>query len=383
MRAKGLKYNWAGEQYIQQLYKTLGPVFARVKPIVYAAPFTPPVRWKADQKRNWGGAFLTGHYQDYADYLVDYLKYSRLEQKVNIDLLSLQNEPDVAAPWDSTRWTGEQLRNFLKILGRTLKAEGMSTKLMAPEGSTWDQTAMELAPILRDPEARKYLGVLASHSYGWHDLVGRGRELMRSTAARERLPLWVSEMSILDAPEDPTMLTAMRVAHYMYQDFVEAGASAWIYCLTITRLDPVLPGSVGLLSPPKDGALVVPKRFWAFGNYSRFVQPGWKRVRVDGLSFANSAFVSPKGDRFALVALNNAISPRPASYDFGAWEPVGVEAYRTSKDSNLAPVSGAEVEGNTLRATLAPTSVTTFVGQLRRASRRAPRCVAPGEAGQP
>jgi len=383
LRSRGLKYNWSKEAYIRQFYESLSPVFARVRPVVYAVPYTPPARWKADKAPNWGGALLPQHYHDYADYLADFLKYSRLEHKVNIDVLSLQNEPDVAAPYASARWTGEELRDFLKVLGATLRAEGLSTKLMVSEGSTWDQTAIEVAPILQDPEARKYVGILASHSYGWDDLVDRGRRFMQSATARHGLPLWMSEMSILDRPEDPSIRTAMKVAHYMYRDFVEAGVSAWIYCLAIARIDPIMPGSLGILAPPKNGALVIPKRFWAFANYSRFVQPGWKRMQVEGLAFANAGFVGPQGDRFALVALNNAFRPRGASYDFGAWDPIDVETFRTSKDSDLASVPGTQIEGNTLRATLAPASITTFVGCLKQAARPPRPCVALEESDGP
>jgi O-glycosyl hydrolase len=383
LRSTGLRYNWPKEGYMRSLSRSLPPVLARVHPILLASPFTPPVGWKADKKNNWGGKFVTAHSRDYALYLADFLKYFRQEHKLDIDVLSVQNEPDVAAPWDSTRWTGEELRDFLKVLGATLREEGLSTKLMIPEGSTWDQTAIKTAPSLQDPQARTYIGILASHSYGWEDIVDRGRNLMQSTAARYGLPLWTSEMSILGQPDDSSMHAALVIARAMYRDFVEAGVSAWIYCLTMARADPNLPASLGLFAPPKDGALAIPKRFWAFANYSRFAQPGWKRMRIDGLGFANTGFVSASGDRFAIVALNSSLNPRPASYNFGAWKPSAVEAFRTAKDCDLAPVPGAWVDGNTLRATLAPVSVTTFVGRLERASHAPRGCVAPGESTEP
>ncbi|MCX7011574.1 MAG: hypothetical protein NTW86_03235 [Candidatus Sumerlaeota bacterium] len=365
-RAKGLKYNWAKDPFTRRLFQALPLVYARVKkPILYAAPFTPPPRWKADKKAFWGGAVLPEHYGDYAEYLADFLKYCKQEQHANIDVLSLQNEPDVAASWESARWTGEELRDFLKILAAKLKAEGLSTKLMAPEGSNWDQTAIKIAPILEDPEARPLVGVLASHSYVSIDLVDRGRGIMQSIARSSGLPLWTSEMCIMGPPDNPAMPAAMNIAHCMYRDFVEADVSAWIYCFAIARVLPESPGSMGVLSPPKDGALVIPKRFWAFANYSRFVQPGWKRMQVEGLAFANTGFVSPQGDRFALVALNGSGRPRPARYDFGASTPMDVETFRTSKEEDLASVSGARVEGNALRVLLPPTSVTTFVGRLK------------------
>jgi glucuronoarabinoxylan endo-1,4-beta-xylanase len=361
LRRKGIIYNWPATKEAQAIFGDLKPIFARVKPILYFVPFSPPARWKSSRRLNWGGLLLREHYQDYAGYLADFIKYCERVKGIKVDILSLQNEPDVAAPWSSCRWTEEELRAFLQIAGPVFQREGLTTRIMAPEGSSWDQTAMKAAPLLEDPAGR-YIGIVASHSYGWDDIVDRGRDVVRSLADRRGVPVWMSEMSTMGPPDDASMGTALKVARYMYRDLVEADASAWIYCFTI--FIPEFQGSMGLLSPIGNGELRIPKRFWAFANFSRFVQPGWKRISIDGLGFANAGFVSPAQDRFTIVALNASFHPRPATYEFGNWRVSSVDVFRTSKDEDLRSVGAAHTGPNGFSATLAPISVTTFSGKL-------------------
>ena len=211
----------------------------------------------------------------------------------------------------------------------------LSLKFMMSEGASWDDAWLEVAPILADAQA-PFVGILASHSYGDYDLVDEGRSLFRAASQQYKIPVWMSEMSIIGPPDDPSMDTALRIAHVMYRDIVQGRARPGSSCTVI--FDPDFPGSLGILSPvTATGKLVVPKRFWAMANYTHFVRPGWKRIRIDGLSFANGVFIGPEGDRFAIVALNASVNVHPATYHFGDWTLSSVEAYATSEQSNLAP----------------------------------------------
>lgn len=362
LRAKGLRYNWHEDTYTQLVYEALQPILKRTKPILYAVPFTPPIQWKSDKRPNLGGVLLPEYYQEYADYLADFVNYYQKEHGLTIDVLSLQNEPDVAAPWESARWTGEELQSFLKVIGPTFRQRGLTTKLMVSEGSSWAQAWVRAAPSLRDDAARQYVSILASHSYNYGDQVQRGRELMRAASERYAIPLWMTEMSIIGPPDDPTMTAATSIAYTIYRDLVEANASAWIYCFVI--FNPAFPGSMGVLSPPNQDRLVIPKRFWAIANYSRFIRPGWQRIEIEGLGFANAGFISPERDRFAIVALNAIPSARPATYDFDEWEVTSVQAFCTSSERDLASIEGVQRAPHSFSATLTPLSVTTFVGTL-------------------
>ena len=182
---------------------------------------------------------------------------------------------------------------------------------------------------------------MASHSYGSFE--DKARRQFAAASARNGKPVWMSEMSLMfpPAPDDPGMNAAMQIARYLHRDLVEGRASAWIYCFAIFTSK--FPGSMGVLSPadgqgPLRGKLVVPKRFWTMANYSHFVRPGWKLMQIDGVGFANTGFVNPKGDGFVIVALNPSAQPQPTAYEFGQGTIGSVEAFATTADLDLARI---------------------------------------------
>ena len=357
------RYDWAADAHTQSTWKAIEPVLRRTKPVIYAVPFTPPVRWKTNGQPGHGGSLKREHYREYAEYLVDFLDYHHRVLGVEIDVLSVQNEPGVPAPWDSCIWTGAELRDFLKILAPAVRARGLRTRLMLSEGTAWTGAWEHLLPTLQDPVSRRLLDIMASHSYGAAD--DKARRMFAAASARNGKPVWMSEMSLMfpPAPDDPGMNAAIQLARYMHHDLVEAHASAWIYCFAIFTSK--FPGSMGILSPAdSQGSLVVPKRFWAMANYSRFVRPGWKLIGIDGIGYANTGFVDPKGDGFVIVALNPSEKPQPTVYDFGQKTIGNVEAFATTAELDLARIAPPETHLHGFTVTLLPRSVTTFVGTL-------------------
>ena len=364
LRAKGLQYDWEKDPFTQAVWNAVSLALQHARaPILYAVPFTPPIRWKTNGMPNFGGAVPPQDYSAYVEYLADFVTYYKVVHGIDISVLSLQNEPDISVYWESCRWTGDQLRDFLQVLGPIFRARGFPAKIMLPEGSTWDESWIRTMPSLESTEARKYIGILASHTYGDFDLVDQGRALMQAAAAQYSLPIWMSETSIIGPPDDTSMFAGLQIAHRIYRDLTEGNASAWIYCFVIFNAK--FPGSMGVLAPVKDGQVVVPKRFWTIANYSHFVRPGWHRVQIDGITFANSAFVNSTTDEFAIIALNATVNGRPATYEFGPFNVSDVKAYRTSKELDLAEVESPLTEAHQFSATAAPFSVTTFVGKLK------------------
>jgi O-glycosyl hydrolase len=391
--ALGLRYNWGADQRTQAVWQAIQPVLnmnkpmqtmlKKNRPIIYAVPFTPPSCWKifttqypfnpncADKSdpKLCGGKLDPNHYQDYAAYLADFVDYYHKVLHVDIDVLSLQNEPNFAAPWDSCCWTGAELRDFLKMLAPIIHARGLNPKLMLPEGSTWNQAWLLLQPTLQNPAALSLLNIMASHSYGTpQEHVSRAN--FAAAAAQNGLPVWMSEMSIIGPPEDAGMGAAMSIAQYLQRDLVDGQASVWIYCFAVFR--PYMhniKGSLSVLSVAKDGSLVVPKRFWTMANYSHFVRQGWKRIKIDGLGFVNTGFINPEANGFAIVVLNPTVKPQSAAYDFGNWTIGAVEAFCTTDKLDLYHDQGHHVvpvatQPHRFTVTLPPRSVTTFTGEL-------------------
>jgi glucuronoarabinoxylan endo-1,4-beta-xylanase len=364
LRKQGLRYDWQHDIRTQNVYKAVAPALKRGGMIVYAVPFSPPARWKSNNQLTLGGSVAREQYREYAEYLADFVDYYRKMHGVTIDVLSLQNEPDVTAPWDSCRWTGKELAEFLKVLAPVFQERRLATAFMLPEGTSWRSTCMLAAPALDDPETRRLVGILASHSYQSDTAGDLGRELLRGASERYKLPVWMSEMCLMWTPDDPGMDAALKIAGMIHDDIVRGGAAAWIYCFVI--FTPKFPGSMGVLSPvTAAGELVVPKRFWAMANYSRFVRPGWKRIRVEGSALPSSAFVSPDGDRVAIVAINPGDKERSATYDFGDRTVSSIETYTTSNSADLKSSPLQPGERQSLAVTLPPRSITTIVGSLR------------------
>jgi glucuronoarabinoxylan endo-1,4-beta-xylanase len=362
-------YGWAKDDNTQAVWKCIQEVRKRTRPIIYAVPFSPPARWKDNKWLTNGGSLKRKHYRDYAEYLVDFLDYYHKVLGVNVDVLSLQNEPDIAAPWLSCIWSGAELCDFLKILAPLIRDRKLKTQLMLSEGTAWTSAWKRLQPTLEDPAARPLLGILAAHSY--NNPTDQARRRFAEAAQRTGLPVWMSEMSLMQppAPDDPGMNAALLLAEYIHRDVVEGRASAWIYCFAIFTSK--FPGSMGVLSPPDGegplkGRLVVPKRFWTMTNYSRFVRPGWKLMQIDGAAVANTGFVGPAGNRFVVVALNSASIPRRVTYDFGNRSVGAVEAFATTVDMNFDKAPPPKTQSHRFDATLPPRSVTTFVGNLER-----------------
>jgi O-glycosyl hydrolase len=165
-------------------------------------------------------------------------------------------------------------------------------------------------------------------------------------------------------PDDPGMNAALKIADYIHRDLTDAHASVWVYCFAIFTSS--FQGSMGVLSPADgaQGALVVPKRFWAMANYSRFVRPGWKMIQIDGMGFDNTGFVSPDGGSFVVVAVNAGLNPQPVNYDFGGRTIGAVKAFATTANLDLGEVSPPTAAPHGFGATLAARSVTAFVGTL-------------------
>lgn len=375
-------YDWAHNEETQAEWRAFQPILhpapapgmyilRRIKPILYAVPFSPPAQWK-DNNSLIHGSLRPEYYQAYAQYLVSFLAYWH-SLGADIDVISVQNEPGIAAPWASCLWTGDQMRDFVKILAPMIQARGLHTKIMLSEGTNWSGAWMHLKPALDDPAGAPLVDVMASHSYqlvASDPYADPGRALFKQAWEQTHKPVWMSEMSLMQPPQndDPSILAGLRIAHYIHLDMTEARASAWIYCFAIFVTYPPGTtqqlGSMGVLSPSDlDGKLHVPKRLWAMANYSRFARPGWKLMEVDG-SFDNTGFVSPDGNSFAVVAVNPNTTPLAARYDFANRTIGNLKAYVTDDTRDLAPAAAPSAGAHDFAATLPPRSVTTFSGSF-------------------
>lgn len=126
---------------------------------LFASPWSPPAEWKSNGSDVKGGELLEEHYADWANFLNDYYNYMK-KQGVEIDAISIQNEPDWNTDYQSCIWTGEKLAKFLREYGHLIEC-----KIIAPETVHFNREMHD--PILNDEEACRELDILGGHFYGW------------------------------------------------------------------------------------------------------------------------------------------------------------------------------------------------------------------------
>jgi glucuronoarabinoxylan endo-1,4-beta-xylanase len=322
--------------------------------IVWSTPWTPPAWMKSNNDVNNGGYLLPSHYQDYANYLATYIQHYQTWFKVRIAAVSLQNEPDITASYESCNWTGQEFHDFLAgFLIPTFKKDGITAKVIMPEQSGWfDNLA---GPTLADPTTANFIYGVATHDY-W----GTITPFADAEAAGKRV--WETEVSNLGT-NDPSINDALYWAQALHTSLVVGHANAWHYWWLFTS------DSTGQSLITGDGfsTFTVNKRLWTIGNFSRFVRPGFRMV---GLSSNNpesgvytSAFLRQDSGQLVIVAINSNNNTTNLGVNLPAYLVSSLTPYRTSATEDLATLLSFPVSGNSFSYALAPQSVTTFVGQ--------------------
>ena len=97
--------------------------------ILTCAPWSPPPFMKTNNKMNQGGKLLSEYYDLYADYLIKYILEMR-KKGINVEYLSLQNEPEATQTWDSCIYTPEEMIKLAKVIHPKLLKENLENGLL-------------------------------------------------------------------------------------------------------------------------------------------------------------------------------------------------------------------------------------------------------------
>jgi glucosylceramidase len=257
------------------------------------------------------------YYDALARYYLRYLQeYER--NGVFIDYLSLFNEPGVY-----TKIPYNEIRDLLKShVGPRLQSSGLKTRLMLSESPVRGDALAKYPTVLDDPEARKFVAVLAYHGYDLkdHDKIARLHQRYPD------LPLWMTE--ICHAYEAGTS-KQMKLPREDFEDGdfwgqqifsdLEAGASAWIYWNMILdekggpwAISPIH----GNPDPNVQHPVVVINRetqkitytglYYYLAHFSKFIRPGAVRVAVHGAQDGIRCLAFRGADKGLITELMNS-----------------------------------------------------------------------------
>ena len=317
---------------------------------IWAAPWSPPAEWKSNGSTNNGGRLLPEHYQDWADRLADFA-LSMEESGFPLIYLSAQNEPGWVADWETCQWTPQELLTFIRdYLGPAVAKRGLDLPLLAPESQDWTTLRSFADPLLADPVAASYLGVIAVHPYG-------GSPFAYTTPSEMGKEFWETEWSTRAL--DSGMTSGLELARSIHNHLTTGSVNAYHYWW-LTHAD--LGASGGLIQ-----AGTVTKRLWVMGNYARFVRPGSRRIGAELLdprvtaSLSVSAYCNETATRLIIVAVNSNAVTQPIHCELGGVQVSEVVPWVTSDTLDLEAQTA--LPGRTsFSYDLPPSSVTTFVG---------------------
>ncbi len=314
---------------------------------IFASPWSPPASWKSNNSDSNGGELLESHYADWANYLNDYYKYMK-NQGVTIDAVSIQNEPDWNASYQSCIWSGEKMAKFLRQYGSLIEC-----KIVAPEAIHFSKNMHE--PILNDPEACAQLDIMGGHFYGWD---GSSYPL----AAKKGKEVWMTEFLINERQQNNNQNINWKDDGFLFarsvNDAMLANMSAWVH-YSLKRYYGCL--GDGTYGTTNNG---ITKRGYILSHYAKYVS-GTTRIRhsLDDATgkLTSSAYLSVTGDSVVVMVLNPSSNTYSTTLSL-PFNTKGCMQIVTTETQNVQKTSLAlDEETYQPLVTVAPYSVNTYI----------------------
>jgi glucuronoarabinoxylan endo-1,4-beta-xylanase len=374
---------------------------ARGAKYIIGSTWTPPASYKTNNNENDGGHLKPENYEAWATTIASFAKSNSLYA------MSPGNEGDFAScgstepcngSYPTTLYTANEMVAFVKVLGPKLKAAGV--KLLGPEASEWLHVWSNLSATGSEPGNKNSSDPLkcgcfansiaagasalskcsstctsgGGYDYGhwlykdkaaWDALDIMGVHQYDTQVAEpwpadvpDKKPVWQTEMSgVKWWPEQgpsTDIKNGVATAGWFHNALTAGEANAWLwwwYNGTSTN--------EGLYNNNTDT-----KRHYTFGNYTKFVRPGYVRVDIAGSIPTDVLLSAYKGTdgTVVVVAINkgSAAANVPITID-GGTAPASCTPNVTSASDNLAAKTAVTVSGGIFTAALAATTVTTFV----------------------
>lgn len=281
---------------------------------IFASPWSPPKWMKDSEQMCQGGKLKEACRPVWAKF---YVRFAEMMKEKGLSLwgFSVQNEPDGQTPWENCLYSPEEERDFIRDhLGPELEKSGLDLKLIA-----WDHNRDDLFlrahTIYSDPDAAKYVWGMGWHWYGdaryewWADAAGQScfDNVRKTHELRPEKHLIVTETCQECGAHLGDWSLAERYAESIIRDF-NNWCEAWIDWNFLLNKDGG-PNHVGnvcsapLLADLEKDHVIFNPSYYAFGHFSRHIQPGARRVlcATNRDCMEATAFLNPNGNLVAVV----------------------------------------------------------------------------------
>ncbi|HPH32985.1 MAG TPA: glycoside hydrolase family 30 protein, partial [Chitinophagaceae bacterium] len=277
---------------------------------LFGSPWSPPAWMKDNNDMLHGGKLKPEFYNSWAMY---YTKFIKEYEKEGIPVwgISVQNEPMATQRWESCLYTAEEERDFLKNhLGPTMHKEGLKDKKIIVWDHNRDLIYQRARTYFDDPEAAKYAWGIGFHWYeDWSGGQPMYDNLKRVYEAYPDKNIMFTEgcAESFNATRYKAWVLGEEYGRSMINDFNNGmvGFTDWNILLDETGG----PNHVQnfcfapIHGDTKTGQLIYTNAYYYIGHFSKFIQPGAKRIISSPTrsQLLSTAFLNPDGSVTVVV----------------------------------------------------------------------------------
>ena len=296
---------------------------------VFASIWSPPASMKTNGS-TIGGSLSTSSYADYAAFLKSFYTYMGGAGGA-VDIISVQNEPNVVVTYISCTWSATQLYNFTKN-----NAAAIGAPFMMPETYNYDTSYSD--STLNDATAAANVSYIGLHLYG-------AQMKTYTLAVQKQKKIWMTE-HFFDPEDIGTMMSMAKEIMDCFNN--QMNGYVWWYLVTPNCN---LTTSSGTLT----------NKGYVMGQFSKYIRPGAHRVSATYQPQNNVNVQAFAGTPNAIVALNRGTSAVSQAFAITGGSVTSLHKYTTSNSKKLNDDGAVTVTNNAFTVSLDAQSVTTFV----------------------
>jgi glucuronoarabinoxylan endo-1,4-beta-xylanase len=261
---------------------------------IFASSWSPPAALKSNNS-DIGGHLLPENYSKFKDHLNAYITFMK-NNGVEVDVVSVQNEPDIKVTYESCDWTAQEMIDFIKTQGDKI----IGAQLSGPESYNFNEAFTNA--LLNDADVVKNLDIVSGHIYG-------AGQRPFPLALEKKKEIWMTEYllnlnvgntgvawsTLTDAAkwdETLTMLTTVNTA--MLNNW---NAYIWWYVQRFYSF--IGDGEQGTAN----GEIL--KRGYAFSHFAKYVRPGALRIDLAPSKATNLKLSAYKSGNKVIVQIIN------------------------------------------------------------------------------
>ena len=336
-----------------------------------------PEAWMKSNNSINGGTLNGNMYDEYAEWVVQFLKLVKSRCGTEIFGYCIQNEPELAMWYISCTMSASVYRDVSKVLGARIRQEGLNTKLYGSDcvGTTCI-TSGWAATLGGDSTCAGYYHAFSVHGYENNGTTGnpgsaQAWQAAGAAATRYGKHLWMTETAGYGGASATQWQQAWNAAQGFFNALGAGNANGWTWWQLASSQAKYDNGEALMVWENPGTITTISPRFYVHEHFCKYVWPGSVRVSAVSNDTANTkalAFVDQQRGLLTIQLLSfNGTQGLSVSVG-GNSVPTQYRVYQTTSTLNCRD-QGVMAANGTID--LPAQSITSLVGGF-------PVSVAPG-----